>query len=201
MLLGLMEFWFDPLRIDQFRSLCVPAIVGRQKISIHEHGRDQAGIIGGVVKVPENIEDFYIPGTIGSHPVRRDQLGNGIARVNREVCRLQEVRQLFGGDLTSPVCIVPVDIGLVKSLWVPLKSAWIEFRAQRGGIVRHPFLEHAFWIEKISLCPGFKAKESARFEVFHDRADRSERHSCCRRDFPVVGSNQFRTAEQGERNV
>jgi hypothetical protein len=58
---------------------------------------------------------------IGPHPVRRDQLGNGLARVNREVCRLQEVRQLFGGDFTSPVCIVLVDIGLVKTY--PRKSS------------------------------------------------------------------------------
>ena len=79
--------------IDQFRSLGVPAIVGREEISIHEHGRDHAGIIGAGVEAPESIEDFYIPGTIGSHPVRRDQLGNGLARINREVCRLQEVRR------------------------------------------------------------------------------------------------------------
>jgi hypothetical protein len=96
---------------------------------------------------------------------------------------------------------VLVDLGLVQLLRIRLESARIQFRPQRGRIVRHPFLEQTFWVKKVSSCRGLKAKESARFEVFHHRADRSERHSCRRRDFPIVGSNQFRAAEQSERDV
>src|SRR5712692_1629999 len=100
-LLGVMEGGSDPLLINQFRSVRGPPIVGCEKISVHEHGRDQI-VIGSGVEVPEGIEDFYVPGTISPHPVRCYQLRNGLARVNREVCRLQEVCQLFGGALTSP---------------------------------------------------------------------------------------------------
>jgi len=52
-LLGVMECGFDPLLIDQSRGLGVPAIVGREKISIHEHRRGRAGLIGAGVEVPE----------------------------------------------------------------------------------------------------------------------------------------------------
>src|SRR5579863_7968148 len=164
-LVGGVECRGDSLFINYPRGLCVAPVMCRQKVGISKQWRNDIWEIFVGIKVPERIKNLDVTGRVGTHPSCRDQLGNGLAGIDCELCRFEVPRQLLCGCLASPIGVLLHQVGVLKTFSLGPKSPRIEFWAKCYRIVGDPFFDHAFRNEQFSIRLLLKAQISSGFEV------------------------------------
>src|SRR6185437_2996813 len=128
---------------------------------------------------------FNISTRICAHPPCRDQFGDWLTGIDRELGRLEIPGKPLRGGLTTPVSILVQEVGLLKAFGVGPELPRIEFRAKRNWIVGDPFFDHALGVEQFSIRLPLEPQISSCFKVLHNGPDGPQRYSGTRGDLTI----------------